>query len=91
MSLEDKLALDKFEVDEASHISVDQEICSTCSAKPCLTVCPACVYFQEEGSEKVSVNHLACLECGTCIAACETGGLTWNMPLGGMGIIYRYA
>lgn len=91
MSIESKLALDKFELSEESHIAVDQGICEKCDTKYCLTVCPAKVYVQEEGSPGIVVNHAGCLECGTCIAACKEGGLTWRMPAGSMGICFRYA
>ncbi len=91
MTIEGKLSLNKFLLDEQTHITVDQEICATCTTKYCLTVCPAKVYVQEDDNPKIVVNHAGCLECGTCIAACEKKGLTWNMPAGGMGISFRYA
>ena len=91
MSVEEKLALDKYELDEETHITVDQEVCAMCRQRYCLTVCPAKVYVQEEGGLAIIVNHAGCLVCGTCIAACEAGGLTWNIPASGMGVYYRYA
>ena len=44
LSLDDRLGLDKYEIDEQSHISVDHSCCKKCELKPCLTVCPAAVY-----------------------------------------------
>jgi ferredoxin like protein len=90
-TIEERLALDKYALDENSHITINQEICSQCVDRYCLTVCPAQVYRCEEGEGTVVVNHAGCLECGSCIAVCELGSLTWNMPAGGMGVIYRYA
>lgn len=90
VSIDEKLALDKYNLDEGSHISVDQKVCETCANKFCLTVCPARAYTIGEGG-RIAVDHAGCLECGTCIAACELGGLTWNMPASGMGVAYRYA
>lgn len=91
MSVEEKLGLNKYELDEESHIAVDQEVCAKCSERYCLTVCPARVYMQEESDERIVVNHAGCLECGTCMAACLAGGLAWNMPASGMGVCFRYA
>ncbi|MBQ9954254.1 MAG: 4Fe-4S dicluster domain-containing protein [Eggerthellaceae bacterium] len=91
MTIEERLALDKYEVDEESHIALDQAACAQCLHKYCLTVCPAKVYTQSEGQDAISVSHVACLECGTCIVACQGGGLTWNYPTGSMGVVYRYA
>lgn len=91
MTIEERLGLDKYELDEETHITVDQKVCAKCAAKYCLTVCPAKVYVQEEGDDRIVVNHAGCLECGTCIAACIPGGLTWDIPASGMGISYRYA
>ncbi|MDO4289627.1 MAG: 4Fe-4S dicluster domain-containing protein [Eggerthellaceae bacterium] len=91
MSIESKLGLDKYVCDEQSHIALDAQVCEGCKKRYCLTVCPARVYRQEEGSDAIQVEHLACLECGTCIAACEAGGLSWRYPQGGFGVKYRFA
>lgn len=91
MSVEERLALDKYELDEESHIKVDQAVCGTCTTRYCLTACPAKVYTEDEADRHIVVNHAGCLECGTCIAACIPGGLTWRMPASSMGVMYRYA
>ncbi len=92
LSLDDRLALDKYEIDkEQSHINVDHELCTACSLKPCLTACPAFVYQWVE--DHVAVRYENCLECGTCQLACDNGGnhgITWRNPQGGFGIVYRY-
>jgi ferredoxin like protein len=92
LSLDDRLGLDKYEIDEAnSHIQVDQSRCWLCRRQPCLTVCPAAVYVLVEG--EVVARYENCLECGTCQVACDTGGeggITWNPPQGGFGIQFRY-
>lgn len=90
-TVEERLSHNKYELDEESHISVDQEVCAACERRYCLTICPAKVYTVEEGVRGVVVNHAGCLECGSCVAACIPGGLTWNMPSGAMGVSYRYA
>ncbi len=92
LSLDDRLALDKYEIDkEQSHIKVDHERCKACSLRPCLTACPAFVYQWVE--DHVAVRYENCLECGTCQLACDNGGnqgITWRNPQGGFGIMYRY-
>lgn len=92
LSLDARLGLDKYEIDEAhSHIEVDQERCRLCRLKPCLTVCPAAVYVLVEN--EVVARYENCLECGTCQVACDTGGeggITWSPPRGGFGILFRY-
>lgn len=92
LSLDDRLGLDKYEIDEAhSHITVDQSRCRVCRLQPCLTVCPASVYVMVEN--EVVARYENCLECGTCQVACDTGGeggITWTPPQGGFGIVFRY-
>lgn len=92
LSLDSLLGLDKYVIDEEhSHIQVDQTRCLRCELKPCLTVCPAAVYVQV--NEQIVARYENCIECGTCQVACDTGGeggITWNPPNGGFGIIFRY-
>ena len=84
------LALDRYEIDEGHpHIEVDNEVCETrCTRRSCLTVCPAEVYREDGG--KLIADFAACLECGTCVVACDPGALRWHYPSGGFGIQYRY-
>ena len=92
VSLDQLLGLCRYEIDaENSHITVDPARCLSCSAKPCLTVCPAVVYRWID--DHVAVRYENCLECGTCQLACDTlgkGGITWRNPQGGFGIQFRY-
>ena len=91
LSLEQRLGLNKSELDKESHIAVDIDRCHICTTKVCLSVCPAEVYRLED--EKIVFNHENCIECGTCSIACKSGGkggINWNNPRGGFGIIYRY-
>src|SRR5512140_2456426 len=91
LTLENRLGLDKYELDEQSHITVEQSRCVSCAARPCLTVCPAQVYKQVE--DRIAVAFENCLECGTCQISCESGGnggITWRYPRGGFGVIFRY-
>ena len=86
----DKLALNKFQVSEGDpHIVIDNAVCKTCPDKPCLFSCPAELYSEQKG--EIIVEWAECLECGTCLAVCQKGGLSWKYPAGGFGIVYRYA
>ncbi len=92
LSLDARLGLDKYEIDaENSHIQVDHARCVDCTIKPCLTCCPARVYRWVD--DRVAVSYENCLECGTCQIACDSGGkggITWHVPAGGFGILFRY-
>lgn len=92
LSLDARLGLDRYEIDEAqSHIQVDHSRCTQCAAKPCLTCCPAIVYKWVD--DRVAVRYENCLECGTCQIACDhggKGGITWQVPSGGFGIVFRF-
>lgn len=91
LSLDARLGLDKYQIDENSHIEIDQACCVRCQLQPCLTVCPAAVYKLVEGT--VIARYENCLECGTCQISCDSageGGITWRNPQGGFGVIFRY-
>ena len=90
MKIEDKLFLDRFKVDEESHIRIiDGEICMTkCREQPCLYFCPANVYRLEDG--RISVNHEGCLECGSCRIGCPFLNIEWRFPKGGYGISHKF-
>ncbi|NLL52189.1 MAG: ferredoxin family protein [Peptococcaceae bacterium] len=88
LSIPEKLALNKFEVNEGNpHIIIDNTKCQSCQPKSCLTVCPAELYSEQNG--EIIVEWAGCLECGTCRAVCPQGAISWEYPIGGFGIIYR--
>jgi len=90
MSVPEKLAINKFQLDEGNpHIVVQGEICrQVCRQKLCLTVCPAKLYGEQNG--EIIVEWAGCLECGTCQVACEHQALSWEYPRGSFGVHYRY-
>ena len=85
----ERLARNRYELPEGSHIAVDQERARATGAGPLLVrVCPAHVYSEgPDGS--VAVQHAACLECAACLAVVAPGVLRWHYPDGGAGIAYR--
>lgn len=86
----DLLGVDTFQVDDQPHIVVDTARCATCPTRPCLAACPAQLYrLGPDGA--VAFDHAGCLECGTCQAVCEHGGVTrWTFPRATFGVAYRY-
>ena len=88
MSLEDKLAVDKFDVDKEVHIKLNEEKCKTCEYRYCLYACPAECYKFREG--RVTFAYEGCLECGSCRIACDKGAIEWILPRPGFGVCYEY-
>lgn len=94
-SVEDLLGYNKFTVDEKKpHIVLDKALCAKCQDKPCLVVCPAVLYRQQDKDAEVAFDHLGCLECGTCRIICRNHGnkgiVKWGYPAGSMGINYCF-
>lgn len=89
MKVEDKLALNKFDIDREIHIRVDESKCKSCDLKPCIYACPAeCYTIRGEGN--VTFSYEGCLECGSCRFSCDKGAIDWVNPRGGFGICYQY-
>jgi ferredoxin like protein len=90
MSIEDKLFLDRFNVDETPHLKIiDGAICmDDCDKQPCLYICPANVYRLEQN--RISLNYEGCLECGSCRIGCPHLNIEWRFPTGGYGIRHRF-
>ncbi len=89
MKIEDKLFLDRFRVEEESHLKItDADKCKQCEDQPCLNLCPANVYRLEDGC--IMVNYEGCLECGSCRIACPKLNIDWNYPRGGFGISHKF-
>lgn len=89
MSVDSKLGLDKFFVDEENaHIELVSEIDeSTYSMLELL--CPAGLYTKSGG--KHSFDYAGCLECGTCrVLASGKVVSKWEYPNGGCGVEYRF-
>jgi ferredoxin like protein len=87
MDVEAKLSRNAFNLDRTPHIVVNDAICSGCANRVCLRVCPADLYKLD--GQRMVVNWEGCLECGTCMACCDDGALSWEYPRGGFGVEYR--
>ena len=88
-SVAERLAHNTYELDEESHIHVNQELARAtgCGAR-LVAVCPAHVY-SEDADGTIRVEYAACLECGTCLAVAAPGSLVWHYPRSGMGVVFR--
>lgn len=91
MRIDEKLALDAMKTDKESHIIIRHEICrKKCTTKHCLVVCPGHLYSYNEELDEIVVEFAGCLECGTCMVACQEGAIEWVYPKGEYGVQYRY-
>jgi electron transfer flavoprotein-quinone oxidoreductase len=77
-----RIAQLKYDDDRNSHIKVLHP--NSEFMKKIVTLCPTLCYSMERGGE-VTLQHEACIECGTCAKETE-----WHHPRGEKGVIYQY-
>ncbi|MEV6234341.1 ferredoxin family protein [Saccharopolyspora sp. NPDC003752] len=88
-SFEERMDGVEFRVSERAHITVDSEVCRSCTTKACVHSCPAKL-FVPTGDGGILFNYEQCFECGTCYMVCnESGAITWTYPDGGDGVVFR--
>ena len=85
---EDKLALNKYDVDNEVHIRLKENECRECHVRPCLYVCPAGCFKKVE--DHITFSFEGCLECGSCRIVCDKDAVEWTLPRAGFGICYQY-
>jgi ferredoxin like protein len=85
---EDALNADIWDVDASPHIEVDADKCADCSAHPCILFCPAGAFTLL--GDRILYSYEGCLECGTCRVVCPKRAITWDYPLSGRGVQYRF-
>ena len=89
VSFEERMDGVEFRVSERPHITVDSEVCRSCTTKACVHACPAKL-FVPTGEGGILFNYEQCFECGTCYQVCdEAGAITWTYPDGGDGVVFR--
>ena len=66
--------------DARAHITVETSICNSTCPHQCTTyVCPANCYTVDD-QDTVHFQFEDCIECGTCLYACDQGAVTWRFP-----------
>ena len=91
MQLQDKIMLIHFNPDNSiQHVAVqNQEHCSTCEEKQCLTICPTGVFKWDcRSGSPILVHYQQCVECGACRLICRFDNILFDYPPGGMGVAY---
>lgn len=91
LSIEDKLSVNKFFVDEDNaHIKVDEACADEIEMLKLVNACPAGLYALVEENQ-FTFDYAGCLECGTCrILGLGTVLKKWEYPEGSFGVEYRY-
>ncbi|MDR1136152.1 MAG: 4Fe-4S dicluster domain-containing protein [Clostridiales Family XIII bacterium] len=90
MTLDDKLGVDRFKVDEHNaHIIVDETYNNIDEINRLIMACPAGLYSYNDG--KVDFNYEGCLECGTCrVVSLGKVIKSWSYPRGPLGVEYHH-
>lgn len=87
-TIEEKLAVNKYDIDRDVHIKIREDICQKCTESYCLFVCPANCFKLVD--DHISFSFEGCLECGSCRIACDKKAIEWQLPRPGLGICYLY-
>ena len=90
-SIDDKLFKVKYKSGSKSHLCPRNDLCTSCTEKYCVFVCPANVYEWDEQEGKLVVGYENCLECGACRIACRNCAIDWKYPEGGYGVTFKYS
>jgi ferredoxin like protein len=88
MKIEEKLAINKYDIDRDSHVKINEETCRSCKNRRCTWACPAGCFTLVE--DKLMFSFEGCLECGSCRIVCEKGAVDWTLPRAGFGICYQF-
>lgn len=90
VNVDEKLAVDKFNVDEANPHIVLKDDPDAGEFDKLILCCPAGLY-KRDGDGQTSFDYAGCLECGTCRILCgDTILEKWEYPQAGMGVSYRF-
>ncbi len=90
ISFEERMATVDFRVGERAHITVDSEVCRSCTTRACVTACPANL-FAPTADGGILFNYEECFECGTCYMVCDQeAAITWTYPDGGHGVVFHH-
>lgn len=59
MKIEDKLAVNKYDIDRDSHITIHEDVCRSCPDQPCLSACPAGCFSLVDGGILFSLKDVS--------------------------------
>jgi ferredoxin like protein len=89
VSFEDRMATVDFRVSSRAHITVDSDVCRSCTTKACVSACPANL-FVPTSDGGILFNYEQCFECGTCYLICNgDNAISWSYPEGGHGVVFK--
>jgi ferredoxin like protein len=89
IAFSDRMATVEFDVSPRPHITVDTDVCRSCTTKACVHACPADL-FVPTNDGGILFNYEQCFECGTCYQVCNSeGAITWTYPDGGAGVVFE--
>jgi ferredoxin like protein len=85
----DVMSTVEFRVSPRPHITVDTDVCRSCTTQACVHACPADLFVPtSEGG--ILFNYEQCFECGTCYQVCNgEGAISWSYPDGGFGVVFQ--
>jgi ferredoxin-like protein FixX len=90
VNVDEKLGIDKFNVDEENAHIVLVDNPSDAEFDKLILCCPAGLYKRDADGAK-HFDYAGCLECGTCRVLCgRTIIAKWEYPQPEMGVEYRY-
>ena len=90
-SIQDKLAIMKYNCSDVSHLILNPEICKKCKDKTCTYICPANVYTIDDETGEILVSYENCLECRACRIACPKKKIDWRYPDSGCGVVLKHS
>ena len=70
VSFDERMATVEFRVGERAHITVDSDVCRSCTTKDCVHACPAGLFVPTTDGG-ILFNYEQCFECGTCYQVCN--------------------
>jgi ferredoxin like protein len=90
IAFEDRMATVDFRLGARAHITVDSDVCRSCTTRECVTACPANL-FAPTADGGILFNYEDCFECGTCYMVCNhEGAINWTYPDGGQGVVFHH-
>lgn len=90
ISFDDRMETVEFRVSHTAHITVDSDVCRSCTTQACVTACPAKLFVPTTDGG-ILFNYEQCFECGTCYLVCNNeGAISWSYPEGGYGVVFRH-